>query len=444
MRSRASLLDFTRYLFLCRKNAPWEFSPHHGLIAGALMRVYAGEISRLIINIPPRYSKTEFVINFMAWALGQYPDCEFIYTSYSARLAAMSSWNCREIVRTPEYQKIFPGTILRTDSSAKDEWRTTAGGMVYAVGSGGTITGYGAGKKRSGFGGCIIIDDPHKADEASSQVMRANVWDWFGNTLESRVNAPGTPIIVIMQRLHEDDLSGHLLAGHNGERWEHLCLPAITSNGKALWPFMHTLDRLAAMREANPYAFSGQYMQQPSPPSGGMFETDRLEIIDALPEGIDLIRAWDPAYTNGATSCFTSGAKLGMFEETVYIADISYRKTANPDDMVAATAQLDGEDIPIVYPKDPGAGEKVFNDLVRRMNGYIIRGHRPTREKTEAWLPFASQVNGRNVKLLRGEWNHDFITDLQLAPNGHRKDLIDSVCYGYNDLNEGGDIEWTL
>ena len=117
--------------------------------------------------------------------------------------------------------------MLRSDSQAKDEWRTGAGGCVYAVGAGGSITGYGAGKLRETFGGAIIIDDPHKPDEVRSDVMRRNVIDWFQNTLESRKNAPNTPIILIMQRLHEEDLAGWLLAGGNGETWEHINLPAI-------------------------------------------------------------------------------------------------------------------------------------------------------------------------------------------------------------------------
>lgn len=105
---------------------------------------------------------------------------------------------------------------------------------MYATGAGGTITGFGAGRHREGFGGCIIIDDPHKADEARSEVRRQNVIDWFQNTVESRKNSPDTPIILIMQRLHEKDLAGWLLDGGNGEEWEHLCLPAIQEDGTAL------------------------------------------------------------------------------------------------------------------------------------------------------------------------------------------------------------------
>ncbi len=432
--ARLDLLAFCRWMFRARRGTTWRLGAHHYALCAALMRVYSGDTKRLIINMPPRYSKTEFVVNFMAWALGHHPDSEFIYSSYSGRLAAKSSWECRSIVQHPEYQALFPCTVLRDDSSAKDEWRTTDGGMVYAVGAGGTITGYGAGKMRPNFGGCIIVDDPHKADEATSEVMRENVWDWFQGTLESRTNNPDTPIVVIMQRLHEDDLAGHLIAGHNGEEWEVLKLAAIKEDGKALWPFKHSIERLEQMREASPYVFSGQYMQEPSPPTGGMFETDRIEVVDALPAGIKMVRAWDPAYTNKATSCDTAGALLGVFEGTVYIQDITFRKTSNPDDMVVAVAQMDGHGVTVLYPQDPGAGVKVLADLTKRMHGYDLRSHKPTSDKVEAWLPFASQVNGRNVKMVRGEWNRDLLNDLRMAPFGKRKDLIDAVCYGYQHL----------
>jgi hypothetical protein len=151
---RDSFYYFTLFMFKARKGFAWLRAPHHKLICEALERVYRGECKRLIINIPPRGSKTEIVvINFMAWALGKAPDSEFIHTSYSARLASNNAWQCRELVQSAEYKAIFPNVKLRGDSKAKDEWRTEAGGIVYAVGAGGTITGYGAGKHRDGFGG---------------------------------------------------------------------------------------------------------------------------------------------------------------------------------------------------------------------------------------------------------------------------------------------------
>lgn len=272
--SRRDLYWFSRWMFLQRKGFQWMKAPHHRVICDALMRVFRGECKRLILNIPPRYSKTELaVVNFMAWCLGRVPDAEFIHTSYSSRLATNNAWQTRELVQHEAYAEIFPATLVRSDSTAKDEWRTTEGGIVYATGSKGTITGYGAGKHREGFGGAILIDDPHKADEATSDTVRQGVIDWFQTTLESRKNSPETPIVLIMQRLHEHDLAGWLLAGGNGEQWEHVCLPALDEEtGEALWPEKHTAEVLRQMQAANGYVFAGQYQQRPSPLGGGLLK----------------------------------------------------------------------------------------------------------------------------------------------------------------------------
>lgn len=280
--SRADLYFFSRWMFLQRKGYKWLRAAHHKVICDALMRVFSGEIKRLIINIPPRYSKTELVLNWIAWCLGRVPDSEFILTSYAGGLAVNNAWVARELIQHESYQQIFPGTRLRADSTAKGEWRTTANGIVYASGAGGTITGYGAGKHREGFGGAIVIDDPHKPDEATSEVMRQNVIDWFQNTLESRKNDPqNTPIILIMQRVHEKDLAGWLLEGGNGEQWHHIALDAICERendplgrefGAALWPEKHSVAMLEQMRGANPYVFSAQYQQRPAPLGGGILK----------------------------------------------------------------------------------------------------------------------------------------------------------------------------
>lgn len=283
-RARVDLEYFTRRMFLARRGYEWQRAEHHGIITKALQRVFDGQCKRLIVNVPPRYGKTELaVVNFAAWALGHYPDAEFIHTSYSAGLATQNAWQVRELVRHDEYRRIFPCVTLRDDSTAKHEWRTQAGGCFYAVGAGGTITGYGAGKHRAGFGGAIIIDDPHKADEARSATKRQAVIDWYSNTLESRKNSPGTPIIIIMQRLHLDDLCGWLLSGGNGEQWEHVCLPALREDGTPLWAAKHTADDLRRLERANRQVFAGQYQQRPVAEGGNIIRGEWLPMYDMPP-----------------------------------------------------------------------------------------------------------------------------------------------------------------
>lgn len=187
--NRTDLLTFSKTMFSARKGANLKHNWHQDVICSALERVVIGDCKRLIINVPPRSGKTELaVINFMAWCMGNFPDSEFIHASYSKRLAAANTYAVRAMMQHEKYSEIFSHTALAGDSKAKDEFRTAQGGIVYATGAEGTITGYGAGKMRDTFGGAIIIDDPHKAGEATSPVMRQNVIDWFQQTMESRKN----------------------------------------------------------------------------------------------------------------------------------------------------------------------------------------------------------------------------------------------------------------
>ena len=230
----AKLHNFSRYMFRSKRNIDMLDNWHQARICKALQRVYTGRTTRLIINVPPRSGKTEVAVKaFIAWAMGLSPDSEFIHASYSKRLATANAYDIRAMMQHEAYKLVFPWLKLQDDSKAKDEFRTTAGGIVYATGAEGTITGYGASKMRDSFGGAIIIDDPHKAGEATSPVMRQSVIDWYQSTIQSRLNKPDGPIIIIMQRLHEEDLSGWLLNGGSGEKWEHLVIPARDESGQS-------------------------------------------------------------------------------------------------------------------------------------------------------------------------------------------------------------------
>lgn len=437
--ARADLYFFSRWMFLQRKGFTWQRAQHHRLISDALMRVYRGECKRLIINIPPRYSKTELaVINFMGWTLGHVPDAEFIHTSYSGLLAAGNAWQTRELVLADAYREIFPNTLLRGDSAAKHEWRTTEGGCVYAVGTGGTITGYGAGKHRDTFGGAILIDDPHKADEARSDVIRKGVIEWFQNTLESRKNGPNTPIILIMQRLHESDLAGWLLEGGNGEQWEHLCLPAICEDGSALWPEKQPIEDLHRMEQASPYTFAGQYMQRPAPLEGGLFKPDQISIINALPAGdVKWARGWDLASVTDDGD-WTAGAKLGRLPDGRFIIGDMTRFQRGPDERDAAivnTAQLDGRTVKVSIPQDPGqAGKTQVTYLTRKLSGFNVVSSPETGDKVTRAEPFAAQVNVGNVVMLRGPWNQALVDELRMFPNGKNDDQVDGLSRAFAEV----------
>lgn len=441
--SREDLYDYTRWMFLQRKGFAWQKAEHHKLVCDALMRVYSGECKRLIINIPPRYSKTELVNNFVSWTTGKAPDSEFILTSYSSQLASNNSWQIRETVLHPAYREIFPAVTLRSDSAAKHEWRTSQGGIVYAAGAGGTITGYGAGKHRSGFGGAIIIDDPHKADEARSDVIRQGVIEWFQNTLESRKNNPeDTPIILIMQRLHEKDLAGWLIEGGNGEEWEVVSLPALREDGTALWPEKHTVDRLRMMQQAAPYTFAGQYQQRPSPPEGNIFKPDRIEVVDAIPEGTRFVRGWDFAASIeeiGKDPDYTVGGKLGVTPSGRWIiADVA-RLRGGPETVEAAlinTAKRDGSGVRVRIPQDPGqAGKSQAANFTKLLAGFGVTAKPVSGDKITRAEPFAAQVNVGNVMMLRAEWNDPLIAEMRVFPNGAHDDQVDGLSDAFDELN---------
>lgn len=293
------LLFFTRYFFYQRFGSKFIVGPHHRLLADTLMKVYRGETSRLIINIPPGYTKTEMVvISFIAWCLAKYPRSKFIHTSYSFELALANSSAVREIVQSEEFQFLWPNS-MRSDTKAKKRWFLEAGGGIHADSSGGSITGFRAGlMDPDRFTGAFVIDDPLKPDAAYSDVERNKINNRATNTFKSRLALESVPIVVIMQRLHEDDLTGFLLTGGTGDEWDHLILPAEIedeteypdeySHGNPvyydlptgpLWPFKHTQKELDLLK-VDRYTYASQYEQRPAPLGEGLFRTEWWKYYD--------------------------------------------------------------------------------------------------------------------------------------------------------------------
>jgi predicted phage terminase large subunit-like protein len=443
--ARRDLYFFSRYMFQARKRMLWQRAQHHRRICDALMRVYRGECTRLILNVPPRYSKTELaVVNFIAWCMGKNPDSEFLHISYSSDLATGNSWNAREVVQDTTYQQIFPDTRLMQDSKAQGHWRTTAGGVMYAAGFDGTLTGKGAGKMLPPddlrFAGAIVIDDPHKASEALSEKILAGVRTGFTTTIESRKNSARTPIIVIMQRLHEDDLAGWLEKGGNGEAWEVVRIPVLDENDEPIWPEKHNRATLQAMEDANPYVFAGQYRQLPAPPAGGNFQPGKIEIVDAMPaDCAPIVRGWDLAASKDS-GAWTVGAKLARHRATgrTIIADVE-RFRGGPHDVrqrIMSVTSQDGIMCLQSIPQDPGqAGKVQVADLGTMLNGWRVKFSPETGDKVLRSDPFASQVNVGNVLMVRGPWNAALIEEMRLFPNS-TKDQVDACSRAYAEMDD--------
>lgn len=319
-----SLLHFTQMFFGFRTGRLFKLShpegreSHYITISRALTKVFRGETKRLIINVPPRYGKTEMLIHFTAWSLAHYPDANFLYVSYSHSLAKKQTQTIRDIINLSEYQYYFDH-MIKDDSSAKDNFELQAGGSVYAAGAQGTITGRGAGIKGTNrFGGAIIIDDIHKPDEVTSDTIREGINEWYYNTLQSRINDANTPIIFIGQRLHEADLASTLL--DSGE-WESVILPAIDPAGNALHPEMHDLHALQKMQSDSPYNFAAQYQQDPQPSGGGIFKREWFKLYEIEPHMLATFITIDTAETDKTYNDATVFSFWGIHRVTLGVRE---------------------------------------------------------------------------------------------------------------------------
>lgn len=287
-------LLFTRYFFDKRFGRSFVVNSHHEVICGALDRILRGDLKRVCISIAPRFGKTELAVkNFVALGLAHNPSAKFIHLSYSGSLAEDNSESVRDFIDSDDYGQIFPYVELSKSSASKSKWATTRGGGVYATATGGQITGFGAGEvdrelkdgmpedmgiyKR--FSGAIIIDDALKPDDALSDLKRQRVNERFENTIRSRTNSRDTPIVVIGQRLHSNDLIGYLKETE-GDAWEFIDIPCITvdkfGNEKALWEFKMTLAELNSIRQIDENVFETQYQQNPQDLKGKLLPLSSL------------------------------------------------------------------------------------------------------------------------------------------------------------------------
>ena len=368
-----SMLSFTKYFFFEKTKRKFVVNSHHEKICDILDRVIRGELTKVIINLPPRYSKTEIVVkNFIAKGLAINPSSKFIHLSYSDDLACDNSEEVRELVKSDAYQQLYPYVQIKQGSDSKKKWYTTEGGGVYATAAGGQVTGFGAGavddidelaeqmeeiNKSTKFAGAIIIDDPIKPDDASSEAAREKVNTKFETTIRNRVNSRNTPIIIIMQRLHEHDLCGYLQEIEPDE-WEVLSLPAITyeeGEPKALWPFKHTLDELYAIKNANSNVFETQYMQNPTPLEGLMY--GEFKTYDILPITKTKIRK---NYTDTADTGADFLCSINYIETEIgnFITDVLYTDKAMEytEPMVAAMLHKDGINVSNIESNNGGRG----------------------------------------------------------------------------------------
>lgn len=315
---------------------------HIDCIAAHLEAVERGEIKRLIINVPPRTGKTLLVnVIYTAWLLGRNPGTRVLGVSYAQRLSEKIAYRVRILMETDWYKELFPHTKLDPAQSQKTNFMTTRGGGRFSTSVGGTLTGEG--------GNYLLIDDPMNPDEALSDVKRISSNEWVDQAIYSRLNDPvNDKIVVIMQRLHSDDTTGHLLK--TGE-WHMLKLPVWTENkitityGGQEWSYKGLLhpDRLSQevlddlRASMGSYAFAGQYIQEPVPIGGGEFKTDFLnyyhsKTLDTKP--CNLYITVDPATSKKKTSDYTAMCVWALAPDQNYYLVDGLRERLNPTERI--------------------------------------------------------------------------------------------------------------
>jgi predicted phage terminase large subunit-like protein len=401
-----------------------------------LERVTSGELTRLMIFLPPRHGKSEMVtVRYPVWRMEKDSQLKVIVGAYNQILANRFSRKSRRIAA--ERLDLDP------ERSAVEEWETAQGGGFRAVGVGGGITGQG--------GNLIIIDDPVKnREEANSQTYRERVWEWYTDDLYTRLE-PGGAIVLIMTRWHEDDLAGRILASELGADWEVVNLPAEAEEGdpwrqpgEALCPDRFDLDALADIRLVLGNSYHALYQQRPQPKEGDFFKRSWFEILRETPRGGTRVRAWDKASTAGAGD-YTAGVLMALVNGIYYVEDVVCGQWSSDErnKLIRQTAELDNDTaigkVRIWAEQEPGSsGKDVAQEFVKMLAGFVVSTAPVTGDKQLRADPFAAQAEAGNVKLKKAAWNKAFLDELTSFPTGAHDDMVDAASAAFMQLTRGG------
>lgn len=457
-------LYFSRYFFKQRTGGKMIVAPHHKVIQETLDRVIDGEIKRLIINVPPGYTKTELAtINMMGRGLALNNRARFMHLSYSHNLALLNSSTTRNMIKSQAYQAMWPMS-LRDDADSKAMWWTEHGGGVYASSAAGQVTGFRAGHMEDGWQGALIIDDPVKPDDAYSEVVRDGVNSRFNETIKSRLAVETTPMIVIMQRIHYHDLSGYLLRGGSGEMWHHLNLPVIIDNSQVypeenthgipiqhglpdgwLWPFKHNESHRVSL-ESHRRTFEAQYMQNPRRfnSEGALWNEGMISAAHAMNIHLELARtvvAIDPQATNSDESDETGiavASSYGGGDERQYSVDADYSGKYSPNGWATKAMEAykthDADAIVI----ETNQGGDMAEDTLKNagFKGRIIRVHASKGKYARAEPISALYAQGRVAH--RGSLYVMENQMMEYVPSTAKKspDRLDALVWALTELSE--------
>lgn len=413
--AKRKTLAFAKHFFPAREGMEFIEGPHHAVIGDVLDRVLNGEITRLIITIPPGYTKTEMaVVNFIARGFAINPSCRFIHATFSDDLARENSDKIKTLIELPEFAQLQTVTI-KTDTKAKDRWKTDQGGGMLAKAAGGPITGFRAGyMDEKTFTGALVIDDALKPDDAFSPTKRDAVNRRATNTFRSRLAHERVPIIAIMQRLHNVDFAGYLLTGGTGEIWDHLDLPVLIDSAAdypaewthgrpiehnlpdgPLWPEKQDADEIEIIK-ADAYTFASQYMQRPVSIEGALFDMSGVKWYKEgeLPE-IEYFRMYaDTAQKTGERNDYSVIELWAKFKGGgAGLVDLVRGKWEAPDlekNALAFWAKHKGKIVRGLRVEDKVSGTGLIQSLQRQ--GIPVEGIQRNRDKYTRGLDAAPWI----------------------------------------------------
>jgi len=456
-RCRRSFYYFMNYFWDCVSSEQPHWNWHIEYLTGELAKLAKLVAENkpkeydLIVNVPPGTTKSiTCSIMFPAWCWTNWSWMRFIVGSYSGMLSLEHAEICRDLIRSDKFISTFPELEIKQDKDTKSNFRIVEnrpdgtqriGGNRYSTSVGGTLTGFHA--------HILIVDDPLNPKESASDVKIKAANHWMEQTLSTRkVDKVIVPTILIMQRLHQDDPAGHMLAKMK-ENVFHISLPGEVRNFRKfvrpvelilkysdglLDPVRMPWSVLDDMQsDLGQYGYAGQIGQNPTPPGGGMFKVDHFQVIDDLPKNAIIsqtIRYWDKAGSAGG-GAYTVGVKMSRLKDNRLVIHDAKRGqwgTEQREDIIRQAAEADGIRVIIYHEQEPGSGGKdSAAATTRNLLGFVNYADRPTGDKVFRADPYSVQVNSGNVMLLRGDWNTAFIDEHRFFPYGTYKDQVDAA-----------------
>ena len=422
----------------------YELVPHLQKLMLALMKIEAGDWTRLLVIMPPRSGKSFTTSEiFPAWFLGRNPNKMIMMTSYSGTLAATFAARVRQHMDHSAFKVAFGGRHGVKLDRRKPATISLPGfrGGLYAAGVLGGLTGRGA--------DLLIIDDPVKdALEAQSSIYRDRTWNWYVSTAYSRLE-PGGRVVLIQTRWHEDDLAGRVLSlldEPGSEEWKIIHLPAINKAGEALWPERYPVEVLRKIEKTvGRRVWQALYQGSPVPEEGALVERDWFTMVEAPPsgDGIRRVRYWDFAAVESTDADYTAGLLMSKTPDNVFTIEHVIRFQLSPEKrnrMIRRLAERDhglyGPGVKVFFEQEPGAsGIDMAKSIVNLLAGFDVKANRPTGSKEVRFDPFRAQAESGQIRIAVGDWNKEYFSELLSFPYGAHDDQVDCTSGAFNALS---------